>query len=190
MATQICGCTHSPSPDTESLGILLRREGRREFLHTKVTHGEGAAQGAGGVPSPGGVQGMGHSGLGDEEGIGHSWNSMTREGFSKLRDSGIPQNTKRNFDRWRGSGRRRGAKGLWKTRSTFTSPSHFPFLAFPVVLPLQHQSFLLFLLWDSSQTQQRKTLLQGAKQFFKTCKASWFSSSHMAEPTDFSLKRS
>lgn len=34
-----------------------------------------AAQGAGGVSIPGGGQGMWHSGLGDEVGMGHSWSS-------------------------------------------------------------------------------------------------------------------
>lgn len=135
--------------------------------------------GRGGVPIPGGGQGPWHSGLSDNVGIGHSWNSVTWEGFSKLKDSGIPQKTKKVWQGERGSGRRREAKGLWKTRSTFTSLPHFPFLACPAVLPLQHRGCR-----DSSQTQQRKTLLQGEKQIFKTCKASCFSFSHVVEPTN------
>lgn len=120
-----------------------------------------------------------HSGLDDKVGIGQSWNSVTWEGFSRLRDSGIPQKNKEVWQGERGSGRRPEAKGLWKTRSTFTSLPHFPFLACPVVLPLQHRGCR-----DSSQAQQRKTLLQGGKQFFKTCKASCFSFSHVVEPTN------
>lgn len=42
-----------------------------------------------------------HSGLDDKVGTGQSWNSVTWEGFSRLRDSGIPQKTKR-FDRVKG----------------------------------------------------------------------------------------
>lgn len=76
-----CGCTRSLSP--ESLGIA--GEGGDCFtersLMGRVTQG-GMAKGCGTLR-----WGQG--------GIGHGLNSVTWEGFSKLRDSGIPQKTKR-----------------------------------------------------------------------------------------------